>query len=711
MGNYQRPTIDYFLRHWRPSVIEATKVKRTIIPIGKEFVIDFADSTKTARPIVKGESLVRKMPLDGSRNLLNLKASLYMKNRKGRIGSKIKRDQANGEIHQKVGLVSSGSTAGRIAQGVGSYVTPGNISKLRSPIRSGIYSALTPGGGSALQRLMPNKPTRGYRCPAGFEFGGRFTDNQFSTCGAQLFEIPGPLALLARAARRVNNNPPTARVESLSQVIEGNPTGARSVQIQRMAQIPRTGAFNKDGVSKSVADAITVLKGAPAGEGRMIRRDGIMLRPLVASSVLRQFSGNPDMLDGVMVRAMQVPKDIASDDLALLAGASMSRISFVAPNGTLLTVERARPLTVGERRKFGRVLNQVVGTSDQYDVGNNIRDFANSSNGAFKYTESFPNVDKPNDLIEVTDSNGRKRQVRRWVYETFMSNGKGKRVQRENDAKPLRSDTTTGSVTASSVDDAIKLLNDGADPFDIDGEYLSEALKKSQYEKTSIDNGTRWTRGDKSYLEFPDGQSNGAIGRRVYADVASQLGLDTQTVRIFGEEGKRKAFIEDLGNIDPRGTGKKSDPRDVLRIAMADYLLHKKDRNPAMLGKNPKGGTAVIPVGNNDSAGAGLTAAEIKKLYALDVPDYLQKNGAGTYANSFVNLTPQERKMLTSLYDDLLERAKKFKWKEYISSVSASGKLSSSEQQHLSVIQGLYEARLSNLIKTKKNFLQNIGIA
>lgn len=426
MGSILNPTIDYLLRSRRQKSKHGhnESVRRTIIPIDKQIDIKIDQN----RAVQTGSSFVRKTPISFDRNLINLKAKLYLLSRKSRLGSPIIRDNnRHVEISEKGGLVNASSTLGRAVQGVGSFVTPGNISPLRSPIRSGIYRALTPGGGGGLRRILPGARNNIARCPAGFEFGGRFADNEFSNCGAQLFEIPGPLALIARGLRRMNNAP-DARAESLSEVIEGQPSANRTVQIQRMARIPRNASPNQKAFTKSIQDSIKVLRGAPAGEGRMIRRDGVILRPLVPSSVLRQFSGNPDMLDGAMIRAAQTPSDISSDDLALLAGASMRRVSFIAPNGASISIERARPLTVGERRKFGRQLNSAV-ASDQNDVGSNIRKFAEGSKGAFKYTEEYGNIPEPLELVTYTGADGVERTVRRWIYETFIKGNlpKGKK--------------------------------------------------------------------------------------------------------------------------------------------------------------------------------------------------------------------------------------------------------------------------------------------
>jgi len=333
-------------------------------------------------------------------------------------GYRVEKD-AEEDVEVKAGLIGSSNPAGRAVQAVGSAITPGNVSSITSPIRSRVYGALVPGGGGgALSRLKPNRK-RQARCPAGFEYGGRFTDNRFSTCGAQLFEIPGPLALIGRAVRGAMNLG-GARAENLSEVLEGNPSNARTIQIQRMAQIPRTGAFNKSKFDTAVKDSITLLKGAQRGEGRMIRRDGVILRPVVSSSVLRSFSENPDMVEGAMIRAIQLPEDITSDDLALLGGASMSKIAFVAPNGVVVSLERSRAFTVGEKRKFPRMINALAESSTKDNIIKNIEDFATNSGGAFKYSTQFGDIPDALEMVTYTGTDGVERTAPRWIYETFI---------------------------------------------------------------------------------------------------------------------------------------------------------------------------------------------------------------------------------------------------------------------------------------------------
>ena len=152
----------------------------------------------------------------------------------------------------------------------------------------------------------------------------------------------------------------------------------------------------------------------------MIRRDGVILRPVVPSSVLRSFSENPDMEDGAMIRAIQLPADIGADDLALLGGPSMSKIAFVAPNGVTVSIERSRPFTIGEKRKFPRMINSLAESSNKDNIIKNIEDFAKNSDGAFKFIADTGTIPDALELVEYTGADGIKRTAPRWLYETFI---------------------------------------------------------------------------------------------------------------------------------------------------------------------------------------------------------------------------------------------------------------------------------------------------
>jgi len=715
-------------------MLRDTKVKRTVVIDGYKTIPYSPSSTKSSakRHSANGK-IIPKRPLEpyirsksqilradtglDNRNILNFKALAFSRAVKPRVGSSVDVKYIDDQLNTKVGTIASSGRVGQSLQGVGTIAIPGDTSGIRSPLRSRLYSALTPGGSGMRRPHFPNKPTRGFRCPAGFAFGGRFTDQRYSTCGAQLFELPSLGRTIGRALSFNKPNITPARAESISEVIQPGDVQGRAIQISRMAQIPRSAAENPKARAAAASQAIRTLTGAPSGEGRLIRKDGVVLRPIVPSSVLRNFGGNPDMENGVLVRSIDKPADITGDDLALLSGPAIRQVTYVAPNGSVLSIERRRDLTIGERRKFGRQLNRVAGTSDQYDVGNNIRDFANSSNGAFKYSETFPNVSKPLDMVEITDSQGKKQSVRRWVFETFLNEkGKGK-ISTPVESATLRADAVDLNESPKSVTEAVTYIDGGGSPFDVPAEFVSDALRRSnKYQSRKLGTGSiEYSDNGKIIYQVPETKKNGSIAERYYADLASQMGLSMPPVRFAGSAASRETIIGDVVNdgnrIDYSQPFEKIDSGDVLRTFFADFLTDARDRSPATLRPvRTQQKLTVVPSANELSALAGLNSSEISKRFNLDLPSYLNNRQASIFRSRFNAASVDDKKQLVSLYDTLIDRAKKFNWTEYASRISADGNLSDAEQAHLNILKRLFNKRLDILVKQKQQTIQLLGI-
>ena len=716
-------TINKVIRHYKPMLLKNAPFRRTTLNENTN-TFDYLNNQKSSfilrnsinadgkeqksfkpahEAYVRRDSEILRVSHDlSNRNIINYKAAAYATATKVRIGA---------DIQVKVGIITANSRLGQSVQGAASYAIPGDTSIIRSPGRATVYGALTPGGGGR-RPSIPRPQNRGYRCPAGFQHGGRFTDNRFSTCGAQLFEIPGPLSLLAGTVRALARG--SANAQDISRVVTPGESPSQSSMIQRMAQIPRSGADNPTARLNAFRESIKVLTGAPAGEGRMIRKDGVLLRPIVPSSVLRNFSGNPDMENGVFIRAIDKPEDIVGDDLALLTGPAMRQVAYVAPNGTVLTIERQRDLTVGERRKFGRQLNRAGATGDKYDVGNSIREFANNSGGAYKYSEEFPKIKNPLDVIQVTDD-GKKVEVRRWVYETFIKKGKVNKKPVEKDV--VREDGVEKIGTqAASVEDAVKLLNDGSSPFDIPSQYFDAAMKKSDsYKREQIGaNSVRYTaKNGDSFTLSSETIENGAVAQKVYSDVAAQLGLFTPAVRVYGEPNSRSVLQADITNggnkIDFNQSFAKVDNLDFFRVAVVDLLTDRRDRSPASLVPTTVNGKlTVVPSGNELSLMAGFKNAKDKE-FAIDMSK-IPGRVTELFSGKNGSLSETEKALNIKLLDDLIERAKNINWKEYISRLSSDSSLSSGEILHLSIIKDLFETRLKSLVAQKKNFLSIMGL-
>ena len=48
---------------------------------------------------------------------------------------------------------------------------------------------------------------------------------------------------------------------------------------------------------------------------------------------------------------------LGGEELGLLSNTGVTKIMYVLPGGSTLSLEKVRPLTVGERRKLGRTVN------------------------------------------------------------------------------------------------------------------------------------------------------------------------------------------------------------------------------------------------------------------------------------------------------------------------------------------------------------------
>ena len=224
-------------------------------------------------------------PIAGRQNVVDMKAAIFRQYLDTPVA--VEHDEFS---IKRVGVFGSNSRFGQAAQAVGSAALPGNVSVVRSPVRSGIYRALTPGGGSGRGRRLAGagrrllgRSGRGarnrFRCPPGFENGGTFTDRRFSTCGAQILAIPnfGPGSLLGgtgRALARLARN--AELISSIGDLRSLN----NPERIIRAANIPMTP--KKVNVTARASGVNTILNaiGDNLWNVRVAKRDGVILEPV-----------------------------------------------------------------------------------------------------------------------------------------------------------------------------------------------------------------------------------------------------------------------------------------------------------------------------------------------------------------------------------------------------------------------------------------------
>lgn len=382
-------------------------------------------------------------PIAGRQGAVDMKAAMF-----STYALKV---PVNGAVNEKrVGIFGSNSRAGQAAQAAGSIILPGDISDIRSPIRSQIYETLTPGGGRgrpglpSARRLIGGLGRRGsrstggvrnkFRCPPGFQKGGTFTNAQFSTCGAQILGIPGkgvgsPSSGAQRALAAL------ARDAALVREIGDLRSNRNPYDIIRAAQIPV--APKKGSPTRRQISINNVLSRADEADFslRAVRRDGVILEPVVSLQALGKLDEFDDLADGTLIdryTSGQIGKDIVP---AFSTGLRDVYVD-IPESGSVKISRVGGELTPTEvdslRRSFPTSMRRAANLPDP-SAG--IRDYADRSDGRFSVdfgelkNNKFEVVGNRNKLIRVETAGGKTLSVPQWVYDTFLSRSAPRRAK------------------------------------------------------------------------------------------------------------------------------------------------------------------------------------------------------------------------------------------------------------------------------------------
>ncbi len=346
-----------------------------------------------------------------------------------------------GEV-KRVGLIGSRGRAGQAVQAVGSIILPGDISDFQSPIRSQIYETLTPGGGRdripSARRLLrgAGRGARNkFRCPPGFQKGGTFTNREFSTCGAQVLGIPsfGPGAPSEGAQRALAR---LARSAELVREIGDLRKNRSSYDIIRAAQIPVAPKKGSATRRQTSVDLVLARIGEQEFGTRFVRRDGVILEPVVSLQALGSMDEFDDMVDGSLVdrySSGQIGKDLIP-----AFGAGLRDVYIGIPDTpTVVKVSRdGGELNPTEMDAVQRVYpTSLRRTADLPDPSASIYALSEATDGRFdveigelKNNRYQKAADTKNERIRV-QSGRQTLMVPRWVYETFLSRSAPRRAK------------------------------------------------------------------------------------------------------------------------------------------------------------------------------------------------------------------------------------------------------------------------------------------
>lgn len=648
----------------------------------------------SSKRALKGNPVIR-MRLNGNQNIVEYKA---LARRSGLTRS----------YEVKVGLIGTHSTIGQAAQSAVSTVIPGNLSPIRSPIRSGLFGAITPGkpripGGTGGAKMT-------HRCPEGYQYGGRFTDSTYSTCGQKLFDIPSPLGAIIGVARRIARG-----VRAVNNAASIPLTGGgqeESIVQSRRPQIPKVGNPNPAARASAAKNIVSQMGQVNESVARVVRKDGFILEPVVSAQVLRAIPDNRDMEGADYMLTIQDLPQLGGQELGLLSNTGVTKVTYVLPGGSTLSLEKKRQLTVGERRKLGRTVNAAARIDISKDPTARLKEVVLQTGDGIGYSENFANIKNPNNIVSKPGG----KAVPKWVDELF---GKGRK------AKPAASTVrTTDSSSAigkdiMSLSEAIEHITAGRSLADIDPSVLQEAITKANvFKKQKLDNRREIleTPSKSRFTLYTAAAKYEHIGQRFASDMQQHLGLDSPDVFFVGTGEKRKYLVEDPStlirgfSVDRKKTMSDYEPQDVAKILISDWLTDQRVRDPGSILSVSKGSETKPVVTNNFTSGlTDLSDIEIVNRQKLSIGQFLDGANGDIYAVYFQKLKQEQRFAFRREIDALLLRARQFNFTQFRNRLYADGRLSQSEKNHLSIIVKILELRIEKYANSRENLMEILG--
>lgn len=604
----------------------------------------------------------------------------------------------------KVGIWETHSPIGQLVGAGTSIATPGDLGPLRSPIRSTAFRTITPGKPNLPGSIKPNvAKNRTHRCPEGYQYGGRFTDNRLSTCGAQLFDIPSALGLAIGAIRRIARGARAATSQANVTPITGGATGESVIQ-SRKPVIPRVSIANPKLANQEASKLVSALGGVEAPNVRMVRRDGFVLQPVVSAQVLRAIPDNRDMEGAHYLMSVQSVDQLGGQELGLLSNTGVTKLSYVLPGGSSLSLEKKRPLTVGERRKLGRTVNTASAVSVENNPVARLQEVVNQTGDGIGYTESFVNISNPNEMV----SKPGKKPVVKWVDVAF---GKGKKATAVSETRGGNDASSEIGKKISNIDDAIAHLNKNGSIAEIDPLILQQVLAQASIIKSQKLDAKRTfitlPNGDK-YTVYSQAKQFEHIGQKFASDMQQHLGLESPDVFFIGQGDTRKYAVQDPSTalrgfkVDNSKVFKDFSPADVARILIADILTDQRDRGPGSIVPMSDGNTARPVLVNNFTSGlVALDKIDITKRMNMQIDDLFSADRTTQYRQYWAQLRENQRFSFKKEIDALLKKARSFNFTNFKTRLYSDGRLSESEKNHLDIVNRILEQRITLLTNSK----------
>lgn len=647
----------------------------------------------SVKTLNKGNPVIT-MPLNGDQNIVDYKALA-------------KRSGLTRRYDVKVGVLGTHSPIGQAVQAIGSTVIPGNMSPIRSPIRSGLWGAITPG--------KPRIPggtggaNRAYRCPEGYQYGGRFTDSRLSTCGAKLFDIPSPLGLAISALRRVARG--ARAVAGQSTPITGEKPPESIVQSRR-PQIPRVGNPNPAARLAAAKNLVSEMGRADSPVTRMVRKDGFVLEPVVSAQVLRAIPDNRDMEGADYLLTIQALPQLGGQELGLLSNTGVIKLTYVLPGGSTISLEKKRQLTVGERRKLGRTVNAAAKIDISNDPTARLKEVVVQTGDGIGYSENFMNIKNPNEIVSKPGS----RPLPKWADEIF---GKGRKAKPAANADRQTESNAPIGKEITSLAGAIEHITAGKPLSDIDPSILQQALAKANvFKRQKLDARREMaeTPGGSKYTVYSPAGKFEHIGQKFASDIQQHLGLESPDVFFVGTGEKRKYMVEDASSlmrgfqVDRRRQFSDYKPEDVARMLVSDWLTDQRTRDPGSIVPVSNGTDTRPIVTNNFTSGlTDLDEVSIVERQRMTLSEFMRAPQNDKYVAYFQKLQQQQRFAFRREIDALLLRARQFNFTQFKNRLYSDGRLSDAEKAHLNIIGRILDLRIQRYADSRETLMDILG--
>ena len=598
----------------------------------------------------------------------------------------------NEEVFEYINGERIETKAGRGRQAlrsVASTLIPGDLDPLKSPVRSAIYRTLTPGKPGGMRGGSVPGQNRGYRCPEGYQYGGRFTDSRLSTCGVKLFDIPSLLGLALSAIRKISSNPSRTSGTPITGL-----DGPGDIISSRTPQIPKVGSLSivsrKSSVDNLVKEIGKFNRKSNSKVRRMVRRDGFVLEPVVPTKVLRAIPDNRDMEGASMLMTALSPKDIGGEELGLLSNTGVNSLIYVLPGGSTYRLEKARLLTVGERRKLGRVVNASMTIDNSRDPGARLKNVESEIGPGIKYSEVFINIKNPTEV---------------WGNRRNLKNT----IQNVDERSPLPA-TKRGQLI-TSLDAAISHVSGGGSLSKIDPAILAQLLASQDIvRRQKLANNIEFVAiGDKRYFLFNSPNKYQHLAEKFASSVQQNLGLESPEVFFVGGPGdKRKYLREDVemaipgGKFSPDVNFVDLDPSDVARMFVADFLTDQRERPSSSIYPVKIGDEVRAVLAENTTSGLiDLSKIQITKRMKMRIDQFYSDGLSPEYSKYYQALKAEQRLAFMRNIAMLIKRARGFNSNKFAKDNDNYG-LSTGEKIHLNIVGKLFDVRLSSLSRHKE---------